>query len=42
MMTLWQIKDIAARSRNTLLQDAVGGLALMVILMVFLHLPTFV
>jgi hypothetical protein len=36
-----QIKTTIERSRATLLSDAVGALALMVILVVGLHLPNF-
>ena len=41
MTTLHQIKDIATRSQNTLLQDAAGAVALVVMLLVALHLPSF-
>lgn len=41
MTTLRQIKDIAARTQGTLLQDALGASALMVMLVVGLHLPSF-
>ena len=34
-----QIKTVAARSADTLLQDAIGAAALMVMLVVGLHLP---
>lgn len=37
-----QIKTIAARSEATLLQDAIGAAALMVMLVVGLHLPSFI
>lgn len=36
------IKALAARSQDTLLQDAAGAAALMVILVVGLHLPDIV
>lgn len=36
-----QIKSVAIRSRDTLLSDAIGAVALMVILVVGLHLPQF-
>lgn len=36
-----QIKTTIERSRDTLLSDAIGALALMVILVVGLHLPNF-
>ena len=39
MTTLRQIRAIATRSQNTLLEDALGAAALMVILVVGLHLP---
>jgi hypothetical protein len=42
MTTLRQIKTIAVRSQDTLLQDAIGVAALMVILVVGLYLPSFV
>jgi len=42
MTTLKFIKSIAARSQDTLLQDAVGAAALMVMLVVALYLPSFV
>jgi hypothetical protein len=42
MTTLRQIKTIAVRSQDTLLQDAIGAAALMVILVVGLYLPSFV
>ncbi len=39
-MTLYKtIKSIASRSQATLLQDAAGAAALVVMLMVGLHLP---
>lgn len=40
MMT--QIKEVLHRSRATLLQDAAGAAALMVMLVVALYLPVFV
>lgn len=42
MTTIKTLKNIAARSRATMLQDAVGMAALTVILLVGLHLPAFV
>ena len=36
-----QIKTTIERSRATLLSDAIGAMALMVILVVGLHLPNF-
>lgn len=41
MSTLLQIKSIATRARATLVEDTLGGMALVVILVVSLHLPTF-
>lgn len=42
MTTLKTLKSIATRSHDTLLQDAVGVAALIVMLVVSLHLPAFV
>lgn len=42
MTTLLQIKAIASRSHQTLVQDTVGVAALVVMLVVGLHLPTFI
>lgn len=42
MITLSQIKVIATRSQQTLLQDAVGAVALIVMLVVGLHLPAII
>ena len=42
MKTLTNIKQIAARSQNTLLHDAAGAAALVVMLVVGLHLPALV
>jgi hypothetical protein len=42
MMTFQTLKSIAARSQDTLLQDAAGAAALIVMLVVGLHLPAFV
>lgn len=39
MTTLRQIKDAAARADATLLQDALGAAALLVMLVAGLHLP---
>ena len=36
-----QIKAILHRSQDTILQDAIGAVALMVILVAGLHLPSF-
>jgi hypothetical protein len=42
-MTFYQtLKAIARRSQDTLVHDAVGAAALIVMLMVGLHLPAFV
>jgi hypothetical protein len=42
-MTFYQtLKAIARRSQDTLVHDAVGAAALIVMLMVGLHLPPFV
>ena len=42
MTTLKTIKSIATRVASTLVQDAVGAAALIVMLVVGLHLPAFV
>ncbi|WP_299736376.1 hypothetical protein [uncultured Roseobacter sp.] len=42
MTTFLQIKVIATRSHATLLQDAAGAAALIVMLVVGLHLPAFI
>ncbi|WP_299675759.1 hypothetical protein [uncultured Roseobacter sp.] len=42
MTILAQIRSIASRSHATLLQDAVGAMALIVMLVVGLHLPSFI
>jgi len=42
MTMLKTLKTIATRSQDTLLQDAVGAAALVVMLVVGLHLPSFV
>ncbi|MGJ8616589.1 MAG: hypothetical protein ACSHWS_07080 [Sulfitobacter sp.] len=42
MTTFKTLKSIATRSQDTLLQDAVGAAALIVMLVVSLHLPAFV
>lgn len=39
---LTQIKTIASRSHVTLLQDAAGAMALIVMLVIGLHLPSFI
>lgn len=41
MTTLKTLRTIAARSQDTLVQDAVGLAALVVMLVVGLHLPAF-
>lgn len=41
MSTLIEIKAIASQARSTLVQDTVGAVALMVMLLVGLHLPSF-
>ncbi|WP_299148301.1 hypothetical protein [uncultured Tateyamaria sp.] len=42
MTTLHHIKQIATRAEATLLQDALGAAALMVMLVVGLHLPSLI
>lgn len=42
MTTLRTLKSIAARSQSTIVQDAVGAAALVVMLFVGLYLPAFV
>ncbi|WP_255200166.1 MULTISPECIES: hypothetical protein [unclassified Sulfitobacter] len=42
MTTFKTVKAIAKRSQDTLLQDAVGMAALIVILVAGLHIPSFV
>jgi hypothetical protein len=42
MTTLKTLKSIATRSQDTLLQDAAGVAALIVMLFVGLHFPVFV
>jgi len=42
MTTLKTLKSIATRSQHTLVQDAVGVAALTVMMLVGLHLPSFV
>ncbi|WP_281244830.1 hypothetical protein [Sulfitobacter brevis] len=39
MTTLKMIKSIASRSQHTLLQDAAGAAALVMMLVIGLHLP---
>ena len=41
MTTFKTLKSIALRSQDTLLQDAVGAAALVVMLVVGLHVPAF-
>ncbi len=41
MSALSQMKLVATRARGTLVQDALGASALMVMLLVGLHLPNF-
>lgn len=42
MATLRTLKTIASRSQDTLLQDAIGAAALVVMLVVALYLPSLV
>ena len=42
MITMHNLKTIATRSQDTLLQDAAGAAALIVMLVVGLHLPSLV
>ena len=42
MSTLSQIKSIAHRAQDTLIPDAVGLAALTIMLVVGLHLPSFI
>ena len=42
MTTLRHIKQIATRAEATLLQDALGAAALMVMLVVGLHIPSLI
>ncbi|MEL7164257.1 MAG: hypothetical protein AAGL96_02205 [Pseudomonadota bacterium] len=42
MTTLRQIKNVASRAQGNLLQDALGVTALTVMLVVALHLPSFI
>ncbi|MEP2642215.1 hypothetical protein [Roseobacter sp.] len=42
MTTLIKLKSIASRSQRTLLQDTAGAMALVVMLVVGLHLPSFI
>lgn len=42
MTTLRNIKEIATRAEATLLEDALGAAALMVMLVVALHLPSLI
>jgi hypothetical protein len=42
MTTLQTLKSIAARSQDTIVQDAVGAAALVVMLVGGLYLPVFV
>ncbi len=42
MTTFNQIKTIATRAQDTLVQDALGAAALAVMLVVGLHLPNFI
>ena len=42
MSTLTQIKAIATRAQDTLVQDTLGAAALTVMLMVGLYLPSFI
>lgn len=42
MSTMTQIRRIAGRAQYTLIQDALGAAALVVMLVVGLHLPSFI
>lgn len=42
MTTLRQIREIARRAEMTLLQDAMGAAALVVMLIIGLHLPSLI
>jgi len=42
MTTLRQIREIARRAETTLLQDAMGAAALVVMLIIGLHLPSLI
>lgn len=42
MTTLRQIREIACRAETTLLQDAMGAAALVVMLIIGLHLPSLI
>lgn len=42
MKTLTTLRTIATRSQQTLVQDLAGGAALVVMLLVGLHLPSFI
>ncbi|MFK7743997.1 MAG: hypothetical protein AB8B47_02995 [Roseobacter sp.] len=42
MTLLSQIKSIAERSHDTLVQDTIGAAALILMLVVTLHLPSFI
>ena len=42
MTTFTTLKQIATRAQGTLLQDAVGAAALVVMLVVGLHMPTLI
>ncbi|WP_300029881.1 hypothetical protein [uncultured Roseobacter sp.] len=42
MVTLSLIRSVAQRSHSTLIQDAAGAAALVVMLVVGLHLPAFI
>jgi hypothetical protein len=42
MSTLVQLKTIADRAPSTLIQDAIGAAALVVMLVVGLHLPVLI
>lgn len=42
MQTLSKMKELTTRVQSTLVQDALGAAALMVMLVVALHLPNFI
>lgn len=42
MTTLSTLKSIAVRSQHTIVADCIGGVSLIVMLVVGLHLPSFI
>lgn len=42
MTTLSALKGIAIRSQHTIIADGIGGVSLIVMLVVGLHLPSFI